>query len=260
MDACYIGNQRMLLKTGYGGLLICPSDDLSLMPFLALTGVFESPLTNYFSRMVKPGQVVVDVGANIGYFSVLLGHLIGQTGHLYAYEANPHLLHFLNDNLSLNYLHDRTQVRQEAVYHEPGDVTFHIAKRFMGNSSIREHDQSYNQHYTDEFEIVSVKAAVLDQELKHLPRIDWLKVDIEGGEYEAFLGMEQLLRNKVNVTVFEVNKAMMQHRWTAFTELLQKYHHDWGKSFYMLSQEGLPIPITLEQVIQDGNYPFVLMC
>lgn len=254
-----MGQSRLLVKTGYGGMLICPSTDLSLTPFLALTGTYEGPLTNYLSHFVKPGHIVVDIGANIGYFSVLFGHLVGLTGQLYAYEANPHLIAFLQDNLSLNALREQSTVKHRAVCNQEGSLTFHITKRFMGNSSIHKHDSSYSQLYEDQLETVDVQAVKLDDELLHLPHIDWLKLDIEGGEYEAFLGMERLL-HKVKVTIFEVNRVMLQERWLPFTQLLKRYEKEWGKRFYTLAPDGAPVSVAVEQVIQEGKYPYLLMC
>ncbi|NPV52973.1 MAG: FkbM family methyltransferase [Firmicutes bacterium] len=116
MHGVYIGNNRMLVSPLWGGRLIVPADDLSISPDLIINGVIELPLTKFLLHQVKAGQVVVDIGANIGYYSVLLGHLVGPVGHVFACEANPYLIPILADNLSINYLSDRTSIINKAIY------------------------------------------------------------------------------------------------------------------------------------------------
>ncbi|MCE5169219.1 hypothetical protein LQV63_07840 [Paenibacillus profundus] len=70
MHAIYMGNERLLVKPVYGGKLIVPSADLSITPELVMHGAMEWPLTKYLENHVKKGHVLVDIGANVGYFTV----------------------------------------------------------------------------------------------------------------------------------------------------------------------------------------------
>jgi uncharacterized YccA/Bax inhibitor family protein len=101
MRGTYIGGQRMLVVTVYGGKLIIPSMDLSLSPELIISGSLELPLTKYLIKNIKQGFTVFDIGANLGYFTVLLGMLVGPTGKVFAYEPNPYLNSLLFDNLCI---------------------------------------------------------------------------------------------------------------------------------------------------------------
>ncbi|MFC5470280.1 FkbM family methyltransferase [Cohnella suwonensis] len=132
---------------------------------------------------------MLDIGANIGYFSVLLGMLAGPEGSLWAYEPHPRLAGLLFDNLSINYLHDRTETVAAAAYTLPGELKFFASQRFLGNSSIRAPGDFYLRHYNDEFAEVAVEAVRLDDRVDDFGSLDYVKIDIEGGEYRAFLGM-----------------------------------------------------------------------
>ncbi|WP_369011104.1 FkbM family methyltransferase [Paenibacillus sp. MER TA 81-3] len=68
---------------------------------------------------------------------------------------------------------------------------------------MNKHSQQYVKHYWDDISEFETEAIRLDDALAHLPHIDMIKVDIEGGEYQAFLGMEQLLEHNVKCVVFE---------------------------------------------------------
>ncbi|WP_255255787.1 hypothetical protein [Priestia megaterium] len=74
MNGVYIGNNKMLVSVNWKAQLIVPSNDLSLTPFLLTSGYIELPLTNFSRKNLRPGDTVIDIGANVGYFSVLIDH------------------------------------------------------------------------------------------------------------------------------------------------------------------------------------------
>lgn len=259
MHGIYMGNNKFFIQTVYGGKLITPSDDLSLTPDLVVSGAMEWPLTRYMMNHVKAGQTVIDVGANIGYFSVLIGYLIGPKGKLICYEANPDLYLFLLDNLSINYLHDRTQAYPLAVYSEETEISFYQSKKYMGNSSIHKHNEFYHKHYVDQIQEIRVKTAILNQHLSQIGHIDLLKIDIEGGEYHAFLGMGDFVKEKINTIILEVNQEMLQADWFLFKQLLIQYRDDYGKKFSTINNEGIAVPVELESVLEHGSFPYIVM-
>src|SRR4051794_33151645 len=125
MRGTYIGRDRMLIDLAYGGMLIVPSDDYSLMPTLVIQGALEPLLTNFFASHVRPGHTVVDVGANVGYFTVLAAKLVGTEGRVIAFEANPTMCRLLKDNLAVNWLTDHdVGVRNEAAYSDNVPIKF----------------------------------------------------------------------------------------------------------------------------------------
>lgn len=256
----YLGSHRLFLTTLHGGKLLCPSDDLSVSLELAANGTFETPLTQYFLQHVKPGQTVVDLGAHIGYFSVLLGRLIGPAGKLFAYEAHPRAFAFLMDNLSINDLHDRARAYHRAVYSSETTLPFYASKRFLGSSSIQKHSEAYFRHHTDEIETIPIETVVLDRHLHELPSIDFLKMDVEGSEYQAFSGMEQMLRQgKVKTVVFEVNRSLLHDDWDAFVMLLRTCRYQYGKQFYVLTQDGSTVEMDLDIILSSGECPYLVM-
>ncbi|WP_433079926.1 FkbM family methyltransferase [Dactylosporangium sp. CA-052675] len=112
----YIGNGRMLVETAYGATLMVPSDDYGLMPPLVTRGAIEPALTGYLASQLRPGQTFADVGAGIGYFTVLAAQRVGGTGKVIAFEPDPAAAAVLRDNLAANRLtgHD-VEVRADPV-------------------------------------------------------------------------------------------------------------------------------------------------
>jgi methyltransferase, FkbM family len=250
----------MLVKSIYDANLIVPSDDLSVSINLISDGYIELPLAKYITRNVKPGNIVVDIGANVGFFTVLLGAQVGATGKVYAYEANPYIFKYLSDNISLNYLQGCVKLENKAIYSETKKISFSVCNRYMGNSSIHKHDSSYFENYIDECETIEVDAIALEDQLSHVSNIDLLKIDIEGGELHAFKGFENMIKdNKIKTIVFELNKEMLQNDWDEFIELLRKYENNYGKQFYSLTVDGIEEKRNLNEFIAIGGYPYIVL-
>jgi precorrin-6B methylase 2 len=81
-------------------MVVDPSDYVNRI--IAITGVWEPQVTAAFQALLSPGDVCVDVGANIGYFSLLAARLVGSRGHVYAVEPSSTSYDRLTKNLELN--------------------------------------------------------------------------------------------------------------------------------------------------------------
>lgn len=250
----------MLVVTRWGGKLVVPSEDLSLTPELVAAGLIEVPLTRYLINTVRRGWTVFDVGANIGYFTILLGMLVGREGKVVSFEANPGVLRFLRDNVSMNYLAERVSVHEKAVYSRRKSLKFYVVARFMGDSSIQKHGREWFEQRADEVTELEVEAEPLDMYLRDVERVNLIKMDIEGGEYQALLGMHSaLVQGKIDTVVFELNKMMLQSDWGELLRLLQALEASSRYSFFALSEDGEPVPLSLEQLAALESYPFVVM-
>jgi hypothetical protein len=89
LHGTYVGNDRVLVSTTWGGRLLLPSDDLSLMPELVSTGTYDTPFTAFVQRHIRPGDTVIDVGAHAGLFTLLLAYQVWESGRVLAYEPSP---------------------------------------------------------------------------------------------------------------------------------------------------------------------------
>jgi len=251
----YIGNNKSLVSPVWGGKLIVPADDLSLSPDLLLHGVHEPELTNYFLKNIKNGFTVLDVGANLGYFTVLLGYLVGPGGKVMAYEADPDMYSFLMDNISINYLHQQVDLHNKAVYSSTASLSFYSTERFKGHASIYPHGDHYFRHYNDVVKQIQVQAEHLDIYQGKIDHIDLIKMDIEGGEYQAFMGMAGLLESRVvDTVVFEINRPMLNKDWSPLYSFLSQLAERHGVRFFNLTMEGDTVPTDLDRLFSvDGN-------
>lgn len=154
-------------------------------------GRYEPDTTHYFKNIIKPGMTVVDVGANLGYFTRLFSSLVDPTGAVYAFEPDTDNFLLLKENTKhLQNVH----TIQSAVSDMEGAVTFFLSEKMGMHSLLKSKDTGHS---------IIVPSTTLDR-LYEKTDIHVIKIDVEGAEELVFKGMKNLLLRKP-VVVFEYN-------------------------------------------------------
>jgi len=165
-------------------------------------GTYESDLQDVIKNHIQNGCVVYDVGANIGYISLLLSRLVGDGGMVFSFEALPENTSRLEENLALNGLNARVKVIPCAVVDVTKTITFLIgpsgAMGKAAGSAGRE-----NIHPKS----IQVPGISLDDFIyqEGNPPPQMVKMDIEGGEVLAFKGMSRLLSDERPIIFLELH-------------------------------------------------------
>jgi FkbM family methyltransferase len=256
----YVGNDRVLVSPTWGGRLLLPSDDLSLMPELVATGSYDSPFTAFVQRHVKPGDTVIDVGAHAGLFTLLLAYQVWETGRVIAYEPNPRMLELLRDNVAMNWLSDRIEIVPKAAAAATGSLPFLAPSRYTMTGSLQPvEDLLQTDDRVEALERIEVETEPLDVHVGRFEPIDLVKIDVEGAEEQVFAGMEQLLASgAVRRVSFEVARELMGDDWRPFAERLRRLA-DEGWEFCTISDAGEPVPISPAAIVERGRFSQVLM-
>lgn len=260
LHGTYVGDDRVLISTVWGGRLLVPSDDLSLMPELVAHGTYDAPFTQFVQRHVQPGDTVIDVGANVGLFTLLLAYQVWEYGRVVAYEANPRMLELLRHNVAMGWLEDRVEIVPKAAAATTGALPFLAPRRYAMTGSLRpvEHLLS-SENRLDTLDRIEVEAEPLDVHIGRFDRIDLIKVDVEGAEDQVFSGMEQLLASgAVRRVSFEVAREHMGDEWGSFTERLRRLERE-AWTFSTISDAGELEPISLSAVFERGRFSQVVM-
>lgn len=152
-----------------------------------IAGRHDHEVSRWVTGLLRPGMTVVDVGANVGYFSIPAAEKVGRSGRVVAIEpieANVELLH---RNIALNAA-DQIQVVHAAAVSRPGPVTMH-------RSSFTNARGSLLRNACATGEPVEVPGTTLDTvaEQLSLDRIDLVKIDAEGADLDVLLGAGQVL-------------------------------------------------------------------
>lgn len=201
-DMVYQGNYRALTKTIFGHKIIVDTRDCSLAPHLLLDGYWEMWITKVFLSSLHEGMTVVDIGANVGYYTQLAASKVGSTGKVYAFEANPYLMDILYQNMSINGFLPRVSLTGKAVLDGPGSIQFNIRKTCMGDSSIAGFSQEMLNLCRDDVEVIDVETLSLDEFFGETgAKIDVIKIDAEGSEPFIFDGMKNILSTNPDITI-----------------------------------------------------------
>jgi FkbM family methyltransferase len=154
----------------------------------------ETHEARLLERLLGPGMVVVDVGANHGLFSLEAAHWIGPSGVVHAFEPTPRTRELLLENLQANQI-DCIQVFPEALGEAPGTARLRVHHELSGLNSLADDEITWNQRRLAADEVIEVPVNTLDLHAARagLPRIDFLKIDVEGFELSVLRGARRLL-------------------------------------------------------------------
>lgn len=182
--------------------------DTGFAPHLMFEGFWEYWITEFVWRNVAPGQVAVDVGANHGYYTLLLAELVGPNGKVFGFEPNPRMAELLERNIALNGFWDVAEARAQAV----GDRGGGSARLMV---PLREPKNAYlvpagtpvpPDLDGTRFALHDVPIANLDDAVPG--RADFVKIDVEGAEEAVWRGMQGLIARSPGIKILmEFNPA-----------------------------------------------------
>jgi FkbM family methyltransferase len=172
-------------RSELGFVLAGNTSDL-IQRYVYLFGVWEPDTTAWVAKHLRPGDVVIDIGANIGYFSLLAASRVGASGTVIAFEPVPSIGDLFEANVARNGF--QVDLRRVAVSDEPGTIEmFKSSDTNIGRSSTQRANGSHSEGMV---EMVRV-ADVVDEALWSSVRL--VKIDIEGDEFRALKGLDELL-------------------------------------------------------------------
>jgi FkbM family methyltransferase len=157
---------------------------------LITKGIYEPRTSLLFSKVVKEGDVVVDFGAHIGYYTLLASKIVGKSGRVYSFEPEPENYKILLKNLKLNNALNVFPL-QKAVSNKKGFLKLYLDENDSGRHTIIP-DKSKKS--------IVVECVVPDEFFKE--KIDVIKMDVEGAEYLVLLGMTRLINENKDIKIF----------------------------------------------------------
>ncbi len=187
----------------------------------------EEHLMRWFAAVLKPGDVVVELGGHIGYLTLYYASLVGEKGRVIVFEPGPNNLPFIKDNTAGK---RNVEIRERAVGDKPGTLPMYIETLSgMNNSMVADFEQlETNAKYSGvapTIKKVDVPVVRLDDEFAAGSRIDFVKVDIEGFEFEALSGMENILATIRPLLLVELNRRhddtvalLRKHGYAGYSE------------------------------------------
>jgi len=228
-----LGNMKMFVDTR----------DHVLAPHLMTDGYWESWITLAMLRVLKPGMVAVDVGANYGYYTILMGRAVGRTGKVVAFEPNPHLATLMRKSLWISGIRLVDEVREEAAYSTTGEqVRFFIPDERPMNARVV--DEAPDGGTT-----IEVPTVRLDDVLPE--KVDFIKIDAEGGEREIWRGMSRTIENNPQLQIFLEFNPNRTSNYDPH-EFLKTIEDD-GFSLALVSYDASYRPVDADRLVENGT-------
>lgn len=187
-------NGQVQVNIPLGSKLLVSGKDAGLGLFLRTKGGFEPIQTKLFLEAINEKDVVLDLGANIGYYSVLASKLVGEKGKVFAFEPDPQNLFLLKKNVAFNQA-GNVQIVEAAVGKTEGEKELSQDLANPGESSLANLGSGQK---------IKVKMTTLDNFLKQelIEKASVVKVDVEGAEIDALEGGKEFFKNGKKITLF----------------------------------------------------------
>jgi len=190
--------------------------DTSIAPHLIMDGFWETWLTQCLAHIVKPGDVCLDIGANFGYYSLLMSSLATDKGRTIAIEPNPHIASLLRLTASIQSF--SFEVTEVALSNNAGKITLHIPENSFGDASIIQKVDRL-QTRTSKVKVKSITLDALLQQM-NVEKVDVIKMDVEGVEPLVFEGMQRTLSNNPGIQIITEYSPFLYPDAKGFTEYL----------------------------------------
>jgi FkbM family methyltransferase len=196
-SAVYVGNNRVLLRAANRFKYYADANDIGITPHLIIDGVWEESVERVLTKRIVRGMHVFEVGANIGYFTVLLAHLVGPSGSVTAFEPDAALAQLTRDNIEINGFHQQAAVVEVAASDRIGTATFYTRDRHRGGGSLVGDLEQVPWNPYDVKAAIEVRTTTLDAYIAESGVVpDVVKIDAEGAESAILRGAEQLLATR----------------------------------------------------------------
>ena len=181
-------------------MFLDPGDSLEL----SIRGIYGELDTEIVKNEIKPGDIVIDVGANIGYYTLIFAQLVGNTGKVIAFEPETKNFEILKKNIAINNL-SNVILEKKIVSNAKGKT-----KLFLANSGIVGHHTNPTIHNTNYIEVDSITLDDYLHENNLSEKINFLKIDVEGAEIKVLDGAKTILKNQDLKIFTEFNRKVIE--------------------------------------------------
>lgn len=248
----YLGGGRALTRLSTGVPFFVNTRDRGITTWIILGGTWENFVDDVLCALARPGGVFLDIGANQGYYTIKLAHLVGAAGRGFSFEPNPELYSVLADNVAINGLAGRIQTFPLAAGEAPGRSRLHFGYANMGGGYV---DPPGGEPAPEGERGVDVEIARVDDLLPAGQTVDLIKIDAEGFEPLVLRGMrETLARSPGAAIVTEVSMAQWQ-RFGDPSATLGAMRGD--RDAYLIGHDGRLRPLAPERLAATLSSEFI---
>jgi FkbM family methyltransferase len=225
-------------------------NDIGFSPYVILDGFFEYSITEFIARNVTPGMTVMDLGANYGYYTILMADLVGDTGKVCAFEPNPAAVTAMDRSLRVNNYRHRVSIDCRAIWNCSNEhVTFHVPEIAATNARIvlpLDHRLPPSDVGTPDAGSTTVETVALDD--LPLKDVSFVKADIEGAEERLWQGSKKFFeRNPDIIFLLEFNCLRCEDPRATLEDMAQLF------SLRYLDDESNARDVAIERILETSH-------
>ncbi|KYK28102.1 hypothetical protein AYK20_01700 [Thermoplasmatales archaeon SG8-52-1] len=179
-----ISPSKLIIRDILGSKMYLNLEDFGLSKQLTLNGIREPECTRIMKKELKKGMVIADIGANIGYYTLLEASIIGKTGKIYAIEPFPSNFDLLNKNINLNSYENIIESYNIAISNCSGTEKLYFKDKHNQCNMLENGLEGY----------VEVKTETFDNFMVNKQKPNLIRMDIEGYEYYVLDGMKKTIK------------------------------------------------------------------
>lgn len=245
-----LGDHTVFTELHYGPKIFLDTRDTGVAQNIILYGYWEKWVTDVFLSLLKPGMVVLDIGANCGYYSLLAAQAVGPSGTVHCVEPYP----FLHKNLTRSFLfngYSHVKLHKVAFSDQDGEINLYLPGNFSGAASIDKTAFSIFDDYFKPFgditaiKVPAVKLATYFPNLK----ADVIKIDIQGAEPLLVDGLLKIAENSGNLDILmEYSPTLWVPGSSRPEEILAQFTSN-NFSIVILERNGTQTKVSLDQLL-----------
>jgi len=223
-----------------------------LQAHLYLFGSYELPTIRHIRSFLTPGAVCVDVGAQMGYLSLAMATSAGRTTAVHAFEPEDMNAARFQENMALNSISNVT-LHREAVSNIEGTLHLFLSK----TANAGTHSTVYNERNVTE-ESIQIPATTLDAFVRtwSIERVDLIKVDVEGAEFEVLQGADHVLRTFRPRVILELSDVLQADRGMSSRQI-KEFMVERGYAPFTIADDGAAVPSALDAPHVNDNVVFI---
>lgn len=232
---------KINFATVYGHEMYFPEHYRNLLT----TGLYDPFETSFYENQIKNGDIVIDIGANIGIFTLLFAKLVGSNGHVYAFEADPTNFEILKKNIEIN-SYQNTTLENKAIFHKNEKINLFLSPSNPGDHRIYDSNDGRKS--------IQINSIILDDYiLQKKVDVDFVKIDVQGSELSVIQGMKKLLEPNNIKIMMEFEPILLEKFGTKPLDLLDILE-SYGFHFFDINEIEQKIKhISISELISKYN-------
>ena len=215
-------------------MFLDPGDSLDL----SINGVYGELDTKIIREEIHEGDIVIDVGANIGYYTLIFAQLVGSSGKVFAFEPESKNFEILKKNIEINN-YPNIVAEQKIVSDKSGIVKLFIAEHGIVGHRINQQKSSQK--------FIEVESIILDNYIKKLNldnKINFIKIDVEGSEPKVLEGAKEIMQKSNQLKIFtEFNREAVEEYGIEPKEMIDLFYRN-GFKIYLPNYKENKINLT----------------